>query len=126
MKSPLREAGLTKYDIRVLSKFLNLPTWEKPSYACLATRFVYGETISEEKLAMVDKGEQLLIDLGFHQMRVRIHDNMARIEVMPNEFEKLISSDVRNQITTGFKEFGFDYVAMDLIGFRSGSMNEVL
>ena len=126
VKSPLREAGLTKYDIRVLSKFLNLPTWEKPSYACLATRFVYGETISEEKLAMVDKGEQLLIDLGFHQMRVRIHDRMARIEVLPEEFVKLLDDNIRLKIVNAFKEYGFDYVSMDLVGYRTGSMNEVL
>ena len=126
IKSPLREVGFTKEEIRILSKHLDLPTWKKPSYACLASRFVYGETITEEKLAMVDKAEQLLLDLGFMQMRVRIHGTMARIEVMPGEFEKLISDDVRNKIVTSFKEFGFDYVTMDLMGFRTGSMNEVL
>lgn len=126
IKSPLRHVGLTKEDIRVLSKYLNLPTWNKPSFACLASRFVYGETISEEKLLMVDKAEQLLLDLGFHQVRVRIHNMMARIEIMPDEFEKLISEDVRGKITTSFKQYGFDYVTMDLIGYRTGSMNEVL
>lgn len=126
IKSPLREVGFTKDDIRVLSKYLNLPTWNKQSFACLSSRFVYGETISEEKLNMVDKAEQLLLDLGFHQVRVRIHDRMARIEIMPEEFEKLISEDIRSQITGKFREYGFNYVTMDLTGYRTGSMNEVL
>ena len=85
-----------------------------------------GETISREKLGMVDKAEQMLIDLGFHQVRVRIHGSMARIEILPEEFEKLISNGVRGQITTAFKALGFTYVTMDLIGYRTGSMNEVL
>ncbi len=126
IKSPLRSVGFTKEDIRALSKYLNLPTWEKPSFACLASRFVYGETITKEKLAMVDKAEQMLLDLGFRQVRVRIHGTMARIEVLPDEFEKLISDDVRNQITASFKSFGFTYVTMDLTGYRTGSMNEVI
>ena len=126
IKSPLRSIGFTKEDIRALSKYLNLPTWEKPSFACLASRFVYGETITKEKLAMVDKAEQMLLDLGFRQVRVRIHGTMARIEVLPDEFEKLISDDVRNQITASFKSFGFTYVTMDLTGYRTGSMNEVI
>ena len=126
IKSPLRSVGFTKDDIRALSRQLGLPTWEKPSFACLASRFVYGETITKEKLAMVDKAEQLLLDLGFHQVRVRIHGTMARIEILPEEFPKLISDDVRNQVTTAFKSFGFTYVSMDLTGYRTGSMNEVI
>lgn len=126
IKSPLRQIGFTKEEIRVLSKYYHLPTWDKQSFACLSSRFVYGETISEEKLLMVDKAEQLLLDQGFHQVRVRIHNRMARIEIMPQEFEKLISEEVRRQITLKFKEYGFDYVTMDLMGYRTGSMNEVL
>lgn len=126
IKSPLREAGFTKEDIRALSRHFDLPTWDKQSFACLSSRFVYGETISREKLGMVDKAEQLLLDLGFHQVRVRIHGTMARIEIMPEEFSKLISDDVRNKITASFKSFGFTYVTMDLTGYRTGSMNEVL
>ncbi len=126
IKSPLRHIGFTKDEIRILSKYFKLPTWDKQSFACLSSRFVYGETISEEKLGMVDKAEQLLLDLGFHQVRVRIHNMIARIEIMPEEFGKLISENVRKQITTKFKEYGFDYVTMDLIGYRTGSMNEVL
>ncbi len=126
VKSPLRECGLTKNDIRVLSKYLELPTWNKQSYACLATRFVYGETITEEKLSMIDKAEQLLLDLGFHQMRVRMHEKNARIEIMPEEFGKLMSDEVRTKVIPQFKDYGFDYISMDLIGYRTGSMNEVL
>ena len=126
IKSPLRSVGFTKEDIRALSKYLNLPTWEKPAFACLASRFVYGETITKEKLAMVDKAEQMLLDLGFRQVRVRIHGTMARIEVLPDEFEKLISEEIRSQITASFKSFGFTYVTMDLTGYRTGSMNEVI
>ncbi|MBR5040075.1 MAG: ATP-dependent sacrificial sulfur transferase LarE [Clostridiales bacterium] len=126
IKSPLRSFGFTKQDIRDLSKKFGLPTWEKQSFACLSSRFVYGETITREKLAMVDKAEQLLLDLGFRQVRVRIHGTMARIEILPEEFSKLISEEIREQITTSFKSFGFTYVSMDLIGYRTGSMNEVI
>ncbi len=126
IKSPLRYAGLTKEDIRVLSKEMDLPTWEKPSFACLASRFVYGETISEEKLKMVEKAEQLLLDLGFRQMRVRVHGNIARIEVLPEEIGKLVDEKVRNTVYNTLKGLGFDYVTMDLAGYRTGSMNETL
>lgn len=126
VKSPLREVGFYKEEIRQLSKELGLPTWEKQSFACLSSRFVYGETITKEKLAMVDKAEQLLLDMGFHQVRVRIHGKMARIEVLPDEFTKLMQSDIREKIVTNFKQYGFTYVTMDLQGYRTGSMNETL
>ena len=126
IKSPLRECNLTKADIRALSKYLELPTWEKQSFACLSSRFVYGETITEEKLGMVDKAEQLLLDMGFHQVRVRIHGMMARIEIEPEEFEKLIEKENRNRIVEEFKNYGFSYTTMDLMGYRTGSMNETL
>lgn len=124
VKSPLRYSNLAKSDIRALSKDMGLPTWEKQSFACLSSRFVYGETISKEKLSMVDRAEQLLLDLGFHQLRVRIHDKIARIEVMPDEFVKLLEN--REIVTEKLKEYGFTYVAMDLQGYRTGSMNETL
>lgn len=124
IKSPLRHVGFTKREIRELSKRLGLPTWNKQSFACLATRFVYGEEITEKKLDMVDRSEQLLLDMGFHQLRVRIHGNIARIEVMPDEFEKLIKN--RENIYTRLKSLGFDYVTMDLQGYRTGSMNETV
>ena len=126
IKSPLRSLGFTKEDIRALSRHLGLPTWDKQSFACLSSRFVYGETITKDKLGMVDKAEQLLLDLGFHQVRVRIHGTMARIEIQPEEFPKLISDEVRNQVTSAFRSYGFTYITMDLIGYRTGSMNEVI
>jgi uncharacterized protein len=126
VKSPLRTVGLSKDEIRTLSKELGLPTWNKQSFACLSSRFVYGESITEEKLNMVDKAEQLLLDMGFHQIRVRIHDKLARIEVNPCEFEKLIDKDTREEIVSKFKSYGFTYVSMDLTGYRMGSMNETL
>jgi uncharacterized protein len=126
VKSPLRKAGLTKADIRELSKELGLPTWEKQSFACLSSRFVYGETITREKLSMVDRAEQLLLDYGFHQVRVRIHGDMARIEIMPEEFGRLMEPEIREDVTAKFKQYGFSYVTMDLQGYRTGSMNETL
>lgn len=126
VKSPLRAVGLYKSEIRELSKGLGLPTWDKPSFACLASRFVYGETISEEKLSMVDRAEQLLLDMGFRQVRVRIHGDMARIEVEPSEIERIAEKTNREKIAAAFKQYGFSYVTLDLIGYRTGSMNEVL
>lgn len=126
IKSPLRKAELYKEEIRELSRELGLPTAEKQSFACLSSRFVYGETITREKLGMVDRAEQLLMDLGFHQLRVRIHGTIARIEVLPDEFEKLIRPEIRTQINEKFSEYGFSYVTMDLKGYRTGSMNETL
>ena len=126
VKSPLREAELTKDEIRTLSKQLGLPTWDKQSFACLSSRFVYGETIDEKKLGMVDKAEQLLLDLGFHQVRVRIHGIMARIEVLPEEIVRLVKPGTREQIVSKLKEYGFSYVTLDLGGYRMGSMNETL
>ena len=122
IKSPLRESKMTKDDIRALSKMLGLPTWNKQSFACLSSRFVYGETINEEKLGMVDKAEQLLLDMGFHQVRVRIHGMMARIEIEPAEFDKLMKEENRFKIVQEFKK----YVTLDLLGYRCGSMNETL
>ena len=127
IKSPLRAAKLTKQEIRELSKRLKLPTWDKQSFACLASRFVYGETISEERLGMVDQAEQLLLDLGFHQVRVRVHGEgeaaMARIEVLPQEIAILVEDAKREKIYSYFKEIGFAYVTLDLGGYQMGSMN---
>lgn len=125
IKSPLQIAGLTKQEIRNISKELNIPTWDKPSLACLATRFVYGETITREKLVMVGKAEQLLVDSGFKQMRVRIHGTIARIELLPQDFAKFMENGIRTKVLSKLKEYGFSYVTLDIQGFRSGSMNEV-
>jgi uncharacterized protein len=124
--SPLREAGLTKADIRELSRELGLPTWNKPSFACLATRFVYGEKITREKLRMIEMAEQRLMDMGFSQFRVRIHGNLARIEVDPSEFGKIMSSDTASSLNEYLQELGFKYVTLDLGGYVTGSMNKVL
>lgn len=130
IKSPLQYAGLYKKDIRELSRKIGLPTWDKPSIACLASRFAYGETISEEKLAMVDKAEQLLSDMGFRQIRVRIHGQengfTARIEIMPEEFPQLMEEDSRKRINKYFRKIGFSYVALDLEGYRMGKMNNIV
>lgn len=126
IKSPLRHAELYKQEIRDLSKEMGLSTWDKPSFACLASRFVYGETISESKLAMVDRAEQLLLDKGFKQVRVRIHGKIARIEILPQEFDKIMQSEIREEVVNKFKEYGFQYVALDLQGYRTGSMNETI
>lgn len=126
VKSPLREFGFTKKEIREESKRLGLPTWDKQSFACLASRFVYGETITEEKLHMVDCAEQLLLDLGFHQLRVRIHGKLARIELLPNEFDKFMQEDVREKVYRELKKLGFTYITLDILGYRTGSMNETL
>ena len=124
--SPLRVAQLSKAEIRLLSHELQLPTWDKPSFACLASRFVYGERITAEKLAAVDKAEQLLWELGFKQFRVRVHGNLARIEVLPDELQRALAEPVRSTLHNKLQEYGFDYVTLDLLGYRTGSMNEIL
>ncbi len=117
--------GLYKSEIRKLSKELKLNTWNKPSYACLASRFVYGENITKEKLKMVDKAEQYLIDIGFKQVRVRIHgENIARIEIEEKDIQKIMEE--RNQIVDKLKEIGFSYITLDMQGYRTGSMNETI
>ena len=126
IKSPLRKMGFTKDEIRRLSKHFNIPTWNKQSFACLSSRFPYGDLISREKLAMVDKAEQLLLDLGFHQVRVRIHNDLARIELDPREFEKFMAEDIRKEVYNRFKQYGFSYISLDILGYRTGSMNEML
>ena len=127
--SPLREVGMTKAQIRELSHAMDLPTWDMPSAACLASRFAYGETINEIKLKRVELAEDFLHDLGFVQLRVRVHGDkaeLARIEVEQDEICRLAEPGLRTQIVSKLRELGFLYVSLDLQGFRSGAMNEEL
>ena len=124
--SPLRYVGLYKEEIRQLSKELGLTTWNKQSFACLSSRFVYGEEISPEKLSMVDKAEQLLLDLGFTQLRVRIHGTIARIEVGQDEILRLAAPEIRRQVSEALHGLGFSYVTLDMDGYQTGSMNRTL
>jgi uncharacterized protein len=127
VRSPLLEAGLTKLEVRELSRHLQLPTWDKPAFACLSSRFPYGTGISKENLNRVDAAETLLRDLGFRHFRVRFHDERtARIEVGPEEIRRAVEDGTRDRIVHFLKELGFTYVALDLQGYRTGSMNEVL
>jgi len=124
--SPLQDAGFNKNAIRKLSKKIGLPTWNKQSSACLASRFPYGEKITRDKLTMVDKAEQYLIDLGFRQVRVRYHGDTARIEVAEAERRKFFNLKLMNNIYKKFGQIGFIYSSLDLQGYRTGSMNEIL
>lgn len=126
VKSPLREAGLTKSEIRIISRAMGLPTWSKPAYACLASRFVYGEEITEEKLHMIDRAEQFLIEYGFFEERVRMHGNIARIEVPPEDIPRLASDEIREAVYDRFRELGFLFVTLDMKGYKSGSMNATM
>ena len=121
--SPLKEAKLNKEEIRILSKERNLKTFNKPSFACLATRIPYGDEITTEKLKMIEKAEQILYNLGFYQFRVRLKEKDARIEILEDEFEKLIENKTRKKIMEEFKKIGFEYISLDLEGYRQGSQN---
>lgn len=126
IRSPLKEAHLGKSEIRQLSKRSSLPTWNKPSLACLSSRFPYHTKIETKKLRQVAQAEEFLRKLGFVQVRVRHHGQIARIEIEPSEFPKITDKKVRESIIKSFKKFGYIYIALDLAGFRSGSMNEPL
>jgi uncharacterized protein len=126
IRSPLKEALFTKMEIRELSKELGLSTWDKPSFACLASRFPYGEKITEEGLRKIDAAEDFLFGLGFKQVRVRHYGNLARIEILNEEMSRLMDGPLREKVVNQLKKIGYHYVTLDLQGFRSGSMNEVL
>jgi uncharacterized protein len=126
IRSPLKEVGFTKVEIRELSKALGLPTWDKPSFACLASRFPYGEKITLEALKKVGEAEDFLFSLGFKQVRVRHYGPLARIELLKEEMGRLIDTPLRDRVVSQLKKMGYQYVTLDLQGFRSGSMNEVL
>jgi len=124
--SPLKEARLTKDDIREISKTLGLSTWDKPSFACLASRFPYGEKITQEKLKMVHAAESFIRSLGFRQVRVRHHGAMARIEAPAEDISRFLDSSLRESVARKLREIGYVYVSLDLMGYRTGSLNEVL
>ncbi len=124
IRGPLQEAGFTKEEIRMLSRELGLPTWDKPSFACLSSRIMYGEEITMDKLRKIEQSEQYLKGLGVRQVRVRTHGDMARIEVEPNCMLTVLNN--HRDITSTIQSFGYRYVAMDLFGYQSGSMNKGL
>ncbi len=126
VRSPLREAKLTKEDIRTLSKEMNLPTWDKPPQPCLATRFPYNTTLTGEKMARVEKAERFLAGLGIKQLRVRVHGDIARIEVLKEDMPILLNENNSRKIVDRFKSLGFTYITLDIQGYRMGSMNEPL
>ena len=122
--SPLKESKLTKEDIRILSKKMNLNTHNKPAFACLATRIPYGTKISEELLKKIEKSEEYLVSIGFNQFRVRAHNDIARIEVGKDEIYKFFNEDLLNKTNKKLKEIGFKYVTLDMAGYKMGSMNK--
>lgn len=125
--SPLKDAGLYKSEIRALSKELGLSVWDRPSSACLASRFAYGEQITSEGLAMVENAEEMIRNLGFRQARVRVHgSSLARVEVLPEDIVKIAEAEVREKIYSSLKDAGFTYITLDMAGYRMGSMNEAV
>ena len=126
VRSPLVEAELTKDDIRALSRDMDLPTWDKPAQACLSSRIPYGTTVTVEALTKIAKAEQFLRSKGFKQLRVRHHETIARIAIEPSDFSAITSEPLRSEINQEFKNIGYSYITLDLDGFRSGSLNEIL
>ena len=126
VRSPLIEAGLTKSEVRELSRRATLPTWDKPASPCLSSRIAYGTTVTIERLSKVDRGEEILREFGFREFRVRHHDQLVRLEIAQSEMDRVLRKDLLDDLAKRFRELGFKYVTLDLEGFRSGSMNEVL
>lgn len=126
VRSPLIEAELSKSEVRQLSRLAGLPTWDKPASPCLSSRIAYGTQVNIERLATVDRGEDILRDLGFREFRVRHHDLMVRLEIAPQEMDRALRREVVDELARRFRELGFKYVTLDLHGYRTGAMNEVL
>jgi pyridinium-3,5-biscarboxylic acid mononucleotide sulfurtransferase len=124
--APLLDAGLHKAEIRLLSQSAGLPTWDRPASACLASRLPYGTEVTPERLALVERGEAALRELGFRQFRVRLHDKLARVEIAPEEMARAMSPEMAASISARLKAAGFTFVALDLEGYRQGSLNESL
>jgi uncharacterized protein len=126
VRSPLIEVGMSKAEVRFLSRRVGLPTWDKPASPCLSSRIAYGVPVTIERLSTVDRGEEILRELGFREFRVRHHDSLVRLEIAPAEMPRALRLDVVEELARRFRELGFKYVTLDLQGFRSGAMNEVL
>lgn len=126
VRSPLIEVGLTKNEIRELSRLQKLPTWNVPSSPCLSSRIAYGVPVTIERLSKVERAEAFIRQLGFREFRVRVHDELARLEIAPDELEKALNINITEKIAAEFQRLGFKYVTLDLQGYRSGAMNEVL
>lgn len=126
VRSPLIEAGLSKADIRKLSRRQNLPTWDAPASPCLSSRIAYGLPVTIERLSKVERGEEYLRSLGFREFRVRVHDRLVRLEISPDEMERALNLETAEKLAEKFRNLGFRYVTIDLHGFRSGAMNEIL
>ncbi len=126
VRAPLLEAGLTKAEIRELSRQTGLPTWDRPASACLSSRIPYGTAVTKENVKLVEQGEEALKQLGFRQFRVRYHNELVRIEIAPEELDRALNIDMARQLTNIFKGLGFKFVTLDLEGYRQGSLNEVL
>jgi uncharacterized protein len=126
IRSPLKELRISKEQVRAMSRELGLVTWDKPSYACLASRIPYGTRLTREVLGQVEAAESILREMGFRQCRVRHHGDIARIELLPEEMETILAADLRNLVIHRFRALGYGYVALDLAGYRTGSMNEPL
>src|SRR5438270_10272961 len=124
VRGPLKEAGMDKREIRALARLLGVPVWNKPAMACFSSRIAYGTKVDVASLQMVYKAEKFLHELGFHQLRVRHHDKIARIEVERAEMPRLIEEEMSRKVTDGLRKLGYTYVTLDLLGYRSGSMNE--
>lgn len=126
VRSPLIEAEMTKAEVRLLSRRAGLPTWDKPASPCLSSRIAYGTPVTIERLSEVDRGEEILRAMGFREFRVRHHDNLVRLEIAPAEMAQALKLEVFNDLANRFRELGFKYVTLDMQGYRSGAMNEVL
>ena len=126
VRSPLIEVGLSKTEVRELSRRATLPTWDKPASPCLSSRIAYGTPVTIERLSKVDRGEEILREFGFREFRVRHHDQLVRLEIAQAEMDRVMRKEVFQELAARFRELGFKYVTLDLEGFRSGSMNEVL
>lgn len=126
VRSPLIEVGLTKDEIRKLSKLQNLQTWDKPASPCLSSRIAYGVPVTIERLSKVERGEEILRQMGFIEFRVRVHGDLVRIEIAPEELEKALNKETSEKLSNDFRKIGFRFVTLDLHGYRSGALNEVL